>query len=748
MPEAINSLDMTLSTSPRPLLALARHNGDIELYDGSCGWTQRRIPTGGAVGRCIQVVQWLPPRDAKERMPRLLSAGLDGNLVEWDVERLRARRAIDLNGGGIWCMAKSPEGRLLAAGCEDGLVRLVDASKLQLTQTLLAVSDPSTGARVVSLAWSRMHPELLAAGTSHGEIIIWDLSAPSGGTVLHRLAVDRGTSSRGNDTVDAPPIVWTLQFAGPTLIAGDSLGKVVYWDPRMGIATGESALHQGDVLSIAVHPQGRSFFASGADGMTVEYSAQAKNPKHANQQWRVIQKRHNHTHDIRASVCVMLPASVSRLGERVVLFTGGVDANVSVFDPLISIKAVPEKISCFPQQPPVRIATVGRMLVAQTGPHIRVWCLGRPSDAVDTLAVSSPVHGPLVGLTVPGRLVLQINMPSDESIQAMEISRDGRFFCYTTRSAIRLYELLLTREDSTSDAALIEPIKEINLQKIKLDHSEYGSPQAVQFSPDSLAWVISFVDGENQTRLVRFDCHPNAPESLPGLSVVETWSVVVANESAVTTICWADACIALHDLQNQLHFLNPVDGNLVRPMLTLPTWAQAMRFVESETALTLVVVTADKSIHQILPLADDPEDELVSITDLPAMFKKHTEPVKGLCCVPGTESLPHLRFWSDSRLNTLDLDKPIPTAALEATLLPSDVKTRKRTYRFRNTPEGQQVRKIFQENLVLFAQPKDVSLMAVEYLGPHEVVVVERPWVDIVAALPKAQARKHYGGFN
>lgn len=55
---------------------------------------------------------------------RLLSTGLSGVLVEWDLDKLVIKNTTMLTGHAAWCLDVSPDNVLIAAGTEQGYVNL------------------------------------------------------------------------------------------------------------------------------------------------------------------------------------------------------------------------------------------------------------------------------------------------------------------------------------------------------------------------------------------------------------------------------------------------------------------------------------------------------------------------------------------------------------------------------------------------------------------------------------------------
>ncbi len=114
IPQTVSGMEAS-PTGSRPMLAVVRGRGDLEILDVGQNWARRQVPCGGAVGHAIQSVVWLRP--GRERLPavehgspgnfqianlhvmtweetvalpmaRLFTAGYDGNIIEWDLDRL------------------------------------------------------------------------------------------------------------------------------------------------------------------------------------------------------------------------------------------------------------------------------------------------------------------------------------------------------------------------------------------------------------------------------------------------------------------------------------------------------------------------------------------------------------------------------------------------------------------------------------------------------------------------------------
>jgi U3 small nucleolar RNA-associated protein 4 len=236
---------------------------------------------------------------------RLFSAGGGNELLEWDIDTASVKvrmmnimqyvqishgkqRTISSQGGSIWCMAVNPASSLLALGCEDGTVRLLslandtlshfrrfDRVKCRLLSIAWGPPTPRPGAASVSAPRNNDGSSddddddddnwvdtWLVTGGSDSSIRKWDVST---GRVVDRMGTDK---MRGERT-----LVWTVGVIGSvsvhftsisglirrmssdgTIVSGDSLGMVKFWDSRTCTQLQSFRAHNADVLCLAIGP--------------------------------------------------------------------------------------------------------------------------------------------------------------------------------------------------------------------------------------------------------------------------------------------------------------------------------------------------------------------------------------------------------------------------------------------------------------------------------------------------------------
>ena len=349
LPSAI----ISLAFSPnRERLAVARDDGDIEIWDvrTEFGWRCERkiIGSGQPVAQCLV---WI--NDAVSG-PRLFSAGLNAKLFEWNLETLAPKHVSDSYGGAAWCCVVDESERYLALGCEDGTIRLFDVSD-SLSAPIYSRCLAKHDKRVVSLSWRH---GVLASGGADSTIRLWDFA--SGQCVSH-IAVE----SFGEELT----IVWSVRVISPhSLVSGDSLGHVQFWDLKFGTLTATFSAHKYDVLCLVTAMNDTVVYAAGLDSLVVEIrnvSSSDHSPK-----WLVSATQRAHTHDIRA-LATMPVVRKQRIGssrrkspssdlsaelvEDALIVSGGIDTQMVCYYSN-SFRTYPEKIYPFPHTPPVSVS--------------------------------------------------------------------------------------------------------------------------------------------------------------------------------------------------------------------------------------------------------------------------------------------------------------------------------------------------------------------------------------------------------
>ncbi|KAG8681252.1 U3 small nucleolar RNA-associated protein, partial [Ceratobasidium sp. 395] len=248
-----------------PPLAVGRQNGSIELYrwSSSQAWVLHATLPAPADTKVDALAFTLRAQRHTHAFPdlRLFSISGGADLFEWDLCDGALQHTIPSQGGTIWSLAPNPAGDRLAIGCQDGAIRLLDISdptrppvhlrrfdRLQTRFLTIAWAPPVSSAPQGSDSDESDEEDLvdttLVTGCSDSCLRTWDVRT---GRVVNRMAVER---ARGERT-----LVWSVAVLGDgTIVSGDSLGAVKFWDAATATQIHSFPAHDADVLCTTVSP--------------------------------------------------------------------------------------------------------------------------------------------------------------------------------------------------------------------------------------------------------------------------------------------------------------------------------------------------------------------------------------------------------------------------------------------------------------------------------------------------------------
>lgn len=148
--------------------------------------------------------------------------------------------------GKLYGVVWSPGGEMLAAGGEDGTVRIWDGRDGELVRELRG--DEKS---VYAVAWSP-DGERLAAGGESDAIYLWDRRS---GEVIHKLQGYEGF---------VYGVIWSVD--GETVASCTMDRTLRLWDAESGRLVSELKGHEGPVYDLAMSPDGRRLATGGMQG--------------------------------------------------------------------------------------------------------------------------------------------------------------------------------------------------------------------------------------------------------------------------------------------------------------------------------------------------------------------------------------------------------------------------------------------------------------------------------------------------
>ncbi|KLO20437.1 WD40 repeat-like protein [Schizopora paradoxa] len=539
-------------------LAIGRADGNIEICEWSGttneaqaeqGWTLSKMLFGPIPSKVDSLVFSLrnPHLHSSNEVPklsdlRLFSAGGGSELLEWDLMRGTILRSVSSQGGAIWSMSVNPSSTSLALGCEDGSVHLfsLEADSLDHHRKLDRMK-----CRILSVAWgppvppSNLKKKLqgglneedeedegdwsdswLVTGNSDSSIRKWDIAT---GRAVQRMSTDR---TKGERT-----LVWAVgALADGTIVSGDSLGMVKFWDAKTCTQTFSFPAHGADVLCLAISPDGSSVFTSGVDQKVCQFSlvknSGLNNNSRASTRWISSTAKRMHSHDVRAlaiwppysSVSTgILTAAAARNGSifagiSPILVSGGLDASpvlapcASALSTTTSTKLTnalaTSMMSTFEDAyhrrmpyttgamaPAIHLSRAQRLLCCVKESSVAFWkVLGqaRSASQYDTAADRT---GEQFSSDKEGfEKLLDMDLDMTTNICASAVSEDGRWLAVADVYDIKLFELR-EQEDGRLKPRRIKSLMSTLTQHLLQPSASEGA-SALGFSPDSTKLVI------------------------------------------------------------------------------------------------------------------------------------------------------------------------------------------------------------------------------------------------------------------
>lgn len=612
---------------------------------------------------------------------RLFSAGLDGLIAEFDLENLKPKFTVDAYGGPLWSLRSNPQGTLLAVGCEDGTVKIFEVLDDRIQfQRNL---DRQKG-RIISVSW---HPSgtKIAAGMMD-MIRIFDTET---GHATHRLLVERGVGAAKNREV----VVWSLVFLSDnTIVSGDSAGKVQIWDSFTGTLIRSHLITKWDVLALSVAHDESSLIAGTSEGTVVQFQFLSPSGERQDKEWVRTRTFKNHTHDVRALVQT-----------DTAVVSGGMDTQLVVCPLLDKVQkntaeSALRKIA-FPYKSLVNCAKKAGLLLFQFSDHLEVWRLGESEGhgkPGDTLPVKRK----------PEKLI-QLKQKGEDHICCSALSPCGTWLAYSTTSSVRLYKLQHSENN-------------ISLTKISKLPKALCSAHQLCFSTDSTKLFAS--SGQSSvivTALSESEC-----------KYVHTLKPKSGSFQPIHLLAPSDdgKWLAAANTDCEVHVFNI---NKLMLHCTVPVYSSCPTAVAIHpTTNNLVVVHADKQVFEFSLGQKEYTDwsrKLQKQGLHPLWFERDT-PITHISFT--SKNPAHIILHDAYMFCVIDQSLPLPdpkTMFYNQTTLRGLTETERARHR-----HAFKICKGFQD------------VMCVRSLEDQSLVVVERPWREIMSQLPDPVRQKKF----
>ncbi|KAI9222289.1 WD40-repeat-containing domain protein [Blastocladiella britannica] len=804
VPAAISCMAATPPScaAARPYLAVARANGDIELRLPDNAWYPERVILGGK-NRAVSALAWahqsvltdpelwdddmereMALRRITNRKPRLFASSLNGTITEWDIDTLEPVKIMDASGGGVWSLAVNPTGTLLAAGCDDGCIRVYDIADDEFEHHRTFQKQQG---RVLCVAW---HPtgDFLVSGSDDSVIRQW--------TVSNGAPRDRSTLDRVNRK---NTLVWAIRvLTDGTVVAGTSLGTVEWWDWNTATLIKSVKGHDADVLALDVSRDGTEVYSASIDRGVAQYriagasdfasrnrkgnSAHAKVDHH---KWVRAAMRRYHSNDVK-SILVVETSS----GRFIV--SGGVDTELTI------VNLVPGGFTNNPQRrhdefevPRVAIAHRKDWLLARFETSLRLYKLGAAAAATQSDHVSKAFLQQLSVENAPA-ILAEVQFSDIRNIAQATISTDGQWIVAAHHAATKLW--FVDQGPTLSHGSDVRVVR----ARSRLPYLRHlatavprttigparagvaaGSCLVVGVAPDNVLHVYLLPSTSSSSKseqpwrpvhLAALAHHEGRHVTHVALSPCGTY-LVSADASARIVLVDLAASLAAAPSSSSSNGSTPSDN----PLFTQATAQQHPLPAHAPRVLTSLQFIA-QSEHHALRLTATLDNHQLLVHDAPS-FAPHPWPRTNMSrlgrdvheradyfrgVLPLASGPERALAWTSNWFLAIDFARDLPNPAKRRPSVSSGTTT---TPAVEADPALAAALAAATEGDLVDALPLPIPdepaveaggrgysllaryqrLMHVDMFDSGRLVVVERPWVDVAETLPAAFARKRYG---
>ena len=237
-----SSIEDIFSLKELNLLALCRSDNTIEIWTTNT-WIQLYKFPGLKNIQTRRI--WLTYKNSSSinnnifNNLRLFTIGLNGYFIEWSFETLLPKYVYKNNGGSIWDFKIKNKLCLLAS--DDGTVRVIKIKKNE--EPFIVKQFEKSRSKILSICFENSTNNIFYTGHSNGVVNKWDLKT---GQILTTINTNLNTKNDNENN-----LIWTIcSINTQFLFAGDSNGRLLILDMKIGNIIQEINEHKGDILTM------------------------------------------------------------------------------------------------------------------------------------------------------------------------------------------------------------------------------------------------------------------------------------------------------------------------------------------------------------------------------------------------------------------------------------------------------------------------------------------------------------------
>ena len=745
------------SSKDGTLCVCVREDGCVEMYDVEKGALVRSVH--GRVDACpssvVVVEEERGDSVSNHQQNRVFVGCMDGTIVE--MGRSEERLVCDSHGGSVWDLDAIAHDSasttqyaneyisLIAAACDDGCVRIFGVEKDNVPGVTLVKSMLPVSGRVLCVAWHTESSVVVAGGTD-GCLHVWNVES---GREVTRITVD---GLQG----DSPPCIWSVMvLQDGTIVSGDSLGQVTFWDGRFGTMVAKFNPHGVDVLALEKSADGEFVFATGVDPRISVFKRVMGGDR---VEWAYVSSKQEHALDVRA-LCCCYDEKKKESGNSYRLFSGGNDAVVVSHSVERFLKEAPQRMSLAPQRPHASVSRVaggdGQIMATSVGNMVNIWtCLsgntshlrkmGQYKDGdvlpADSLGGMHPVH------------LAQVSCSSRAHVTSVAVSGDGKYIACSDIHSLKCIELLDSGYTNDADGSVVPIVHPDDytshtrgMKMVPLPH--HASTQGIvhmEFIPHSDSLVLCIHDGtirviesvknDDVSDVVIRDVHDlryktwfkkdegksSARRECPMIDVV---SMSTTGQYIALTVRNRVFILSLQNrrIMTQIPSINTVkSGGLVA----------AMEFLEDD--LLIAIATSSGEIG----LFDVSSGDMCALVgqDVARMHDLDLDsPVIGMTATSASSR--SVMVYTANALCHVNLGARLLDESIEAQKLGRRPRDKKLKLGYGKAATGRNCRVL----------PSQHPLLFVQYSDPNNLIVIQKPWEHVWKSKMAPLARHTYG---
>ncbi|KAL0711762.1 hypothetical protein Bca4012_018740 [Brassica carinata] len=745
-------------------VAAAREDGSLEIWlvsPGAVGWHCQLTIHGDPNSRISSLAWCLAGSDG---LPsgRLFSSSIDGSISEWDLFDLKQKIVLDSIGVSIWQMAVAPTSVL---SIDDKLIENGYSSEKEVSES----EDDSESEEEF-----REHSDrLLAAACDDGSVRLYRISDLNKLTYYRSLPRVSGRALSVTWSPDGQRIYSGSSDGCEVLVSGDSTGTVQFWDSQHGTLLESHTNHKGDVNTLAAAPSHNRVFSAGADGQVILYklsgstnSSQDLKPS-SSQKWDYIGYVKAHTHDIRA-LTVAVPISREdpfpddivpdksgarkhrKKGKPVdftyhkwahmgvpMLISAGDDAKLFAYSVQDFTKFSPHDICPAPQRVPMQM--VHKSVFNQTS-----LLLVQGISDLDILRLNVSTDSSGRASTKP---LVRVKSRDSRKIICSAISNTGSLFAYSDQVSLSLFEL-----KKNEIAKSHWSVSRRRLPTLPFAHSMIFSSDCSRLilaGHDRRIYVrAGAIDVSNMELVYTFTpCRDEHEGESPPMEPPITKLYTSSDDQWLAAInCFGDIYVFNLETQRQHWFISRLDGASVAAAGFHPWNNNALVISTSSNQ----VFAFDVEARQLGKWS------LLHTNVLPKRYQEFPGEVIGLSFSPSPNSSSVIVYSSRAKC-LIDFGKPVEedeendlpngnlSKSLEGKLVNMGLKLGKGTNRKRRLEEYQLEGKS-KERKNFEILPSKHPVLFVGHLSKNSIMVIEKPWIEVVKSLDTQPVDRHIFG--